>query len=638
MDGVMPKLFALRQIAVPQVETKMLKPDWGILPSTWSSYSGSAGLPITPEEIGDTQGRRTLRNQASRIHRLLSPEEIDNGKQARWLEIEIHGSVRNLSNKIFDMRHLTAMFASNNLLTKIPPQIANLTSLTVLDLSCNKITSLPPEIGDMSTLIHLNLSNNLLRELPCEMGKLFRLKVLNVANNELSKELMLLTHGTSGTRKLLQHLLDSLATTTPPPPSRTWHSIKLPDPENPTAQISVFSYNVLCDKYATTNLYSYCPTWALNWEYRKNAVIKEILLYDADIVALQEVESEQYRVLFEPELKSHGYEGIFAPKSRAKTMVGEDRNHVDGCALFWKRDKFKLHDQRPVEFAQIAIHKAYHHEAIINRVMPKDNIALLAVVETLPGIHRPKLHPPAFLNGHSAGNKTEEPIPEVSEEESVAGIPIVLCAAHIHWDPEYCDVKLIQTMMMIHECARFIEEASTKFAVPLQEIPVVICGDFNSLPDSGVIEYLENGVIAKDHPDLKGFRSDMILDSLNSNDYHHNQFSHALKLESGLDPKVVMNTNVTLDFKGMIDYIFTTPQSLERVGFLGPLDQKWLNENKILGFPHPHVPSDHIPIMAHYELRPVKHRLPSMPTARFRRRSQSFSKQMEKIRGGSGQP
>jgi hypothetical protein len=46
-------------------------------------------------------------------------------------------------------------------------------------------------------------------------------------------------------------------------------------------------YNVLCDKYATTNLYSYCPSWALNWEYRKTAIMKELRQYDTDIITLQ---------------------------------------------------------------------------------------------------------------------------------------------------------------------------------------------------------------------------------------------------------------------------------------------------------------------------------------------------------------
>ena len=29
--------------------------------------------------------------------------------------------------------------------------------------------------------------------------------------------------------------------------------------------------------------------------------------------------------------------------------------------------------------------------------------------------------------------------------------PLLVCTAHIHWDPQYCDVKLVQTMMLMHE-------------------------------------------------------------------------------------------------------------------------------------------------------------------------------------------
>ena len=46
-------------------------------------------------------------------------------------------------------------------------------------------------------------------------------------------------------------------------------------------------YNVLCDKYATRQLYGYCPSWALNWDYRKKAIIQEILSCNADIISLQ---------------------------------------------------------------------------------------------------------------------------------------------------------------------------------------------------------------------------------------------------------------------------------------------------------------------------------------------------------------
>lgn len=55
----------------------------------------------------------------------------------------------------------------------------------------------------------------------------------------------------------------------------------------PTALFSVMCYNVLCDKYATRQLYGYCPSWALNWDYRKKAIIQEILSCNADIISLQ---------------------------------------------------------------------------------------------------------------------------------------------------------------------------------------------------------------------------------------------------------------------------------------------------------------------------------------------------------------
>lgn len=50
---------------------------------------------------------------------------------------------------------------------------------------------------------------------------------------------------------------------------------------------TVMSYNVLCDKYATRQMYGYCPSWALAWEYRKAALLKEIMDSTADIIALQ---------------------------------------------------------------------------------------------------------------------------------------------------------------------------------------------------------------------------------------------------------------------------------------------------------------------------------------------------------------
>uniref|UniRef100_A0A0M3I1G6 poly(A)-specific ribonuclease n=1 Tax=Ascaris lumbricoides TaxID=6252 RepID=A0A0M3I1G6_ASCLU len=376
------------------------------------------------------------------------------------------------------------------------------------------------------------------------------------------------------------------------PPDRQWVMIRHADPERPIATFTVLCYNVLCDKYASSNLYSYCPSWALNWEYRKAAILKEIRHYEADIITLQEVETEQFRSLFLPELEAIGYAGIFSPKSRAKTMNEEDRKYVDGCAIFWKYDKFEMDREHLIEFTQIAIKKAQTSEHMLNRVMPRDNIALCAVLRIKENVYSSRRM-------------------AMSPSDNVVGNPLVVCTAHIHWDPEFCDVKLIQCMMLVQEIGNLLEEISEKYRITPQQTPVLICGDLNSLPESvsGVFEFLSKGAIAKDHPDLKGFRDDPCLTRLSATD-DPKVYTHALRLDSAVDVNALPFTNYTLEFKGVIDYIFSTPQSLARLGVLGPLDMTWVQANKIIGFPHPHIPSDHVPIMAQYAIIPTSHQRP----------------------------
>lgn len=52
---------------------------------------------------------------------------------------------------------------------------------------------------------------------------------------------------------------------------------------------TVLSYNILSDVYASNELYSYCPSWALSWVYRRQNLMREIVNYRADILCLQEV-------------------------------------------------------------------------------------------------------------------------------------------------------------------------------------------------------------------------------------------------------------------------------------------------------------------------------------------------------------
>jgi CCR4-NOT transcription complex subunit 6 len=98
-------------------------------------------------------------------------------------------------------------------------------------------------------------------------------------------------------------------------------------------------YNILCSKYATSQMYFYCPVWALDWSYRKSRIMTEIQQSCPDVLCLQELEMAQFEESFNPELAAQGYLGGFYPKSRSRTMNEKERRTVDGCAIFYNAQK-----------------------------------------------------------------------------------------------------------------------------------------------------------------------------------------------------------------------------------------------------------------------------------------------------------
>ncbi|CAG9823233.1 unnamed protein product [Phaedon cochleariae] len=145
-----------------------------------------------------------------RTHTYMSPEDQVSGKKSYWTELEITGTIRNLSPNIFQMSHLTALYIKNNQLHRLPPEICQLVNLRNLDLSNNKLRSLPAELGDLIHLRELNLANNSLRILPYELGKLFNLMMLTLNGNPLNKDIMTIYSEPNGTTKLLTFMLDNL--------------------------------------------------------------------------------------------------------------------------------------------------------------------------------------------------------------------------------------------------------------------------------------------------------------------------------------------------------------------------------------------------------------------------------------------
>jgi|GEM_PF-77540 len=88
-----------------------------------------------------------------------------------------------LPTEIAQLTALTELYLHNNQLTELPPQIAKLTALTVLNLGGNQLTAVPPKIGQLTALTTLDLSVNRLTALPPEIAKLTALTALYLHGN-----------------------------------------------------------------------------------------------------------------------------------------------------------------------------------------------------------------------------------------------------------------------------------------------------------------------------------------------------------------------------------------------------------------------------------------------------------------------
>ncbi|KAH8864465.1 CCR4-NOT transcription complex subunit 6-like-A [Schistosoma japonicum] len=388
------------------------------------------------------------------------------------------------------------------------------------------------------------------------------------------------------------------------PPPRQWR--RLAEPNKNGFAFTLMCYNLLSPNYATPVMYPYCPSWALSWDYRRRAILDEIRIYHANIICLQELRTDQFEEVFKPELQKLNYDAVFLPKSRRRTMELKESKKVDGCAIFWQTNKFeKLHE--------------FHHEfmlsctsmcenptpIMLSRVMSRDNVAVGVIFET------------------------KGPF------DGTGGRQFCVTTGHIHWDPEHSDVKVIQTILWTAELWAYIDRflktsrsaakqlsptlsrsvpLSSKIPVPgpfspAANMPVILCGDLNSLPESGVVEFLTKGSLSLTHSDFLNygykymFKDWRLLEkwAIDGNTLRHRfTFSRAYQESEGM-----CLTNFTYDFKGMIDYVLFTRQHFRLLGSLDQICEPWFQEKKILGCPHVHIPSDHFALLVELELMPT---------------------------------
>lgn len=102
--------------------------------------------------------------------------------------------------------------------------------------------------------------------------------------------------------------------------------------------IRVLQWNILSQALGVMHdNFAKCPPEALDWSSRRYKIISEIVKYTPDVICLQEVDHFNF---LKNALGSQGYNGVFFPKPDSPCYYINDNNGPDGCAIFFKKEKF----------------------------------------------------------------------------------------------------------------------------------------------------------------------------------------------------------------------------------------------------------------------------------------------------------
>ncbi|CDW57015.1 protein angel 2 [Trichuris trichiura] len=210
---------------------------------------------------------------------------------------------------------------------------------------------------------------------------------------------------------------------------------------NPIA-FTLCSYNVLCQDTMERTMYLYhlCRESEIQWAKRWHALSQEFVHLDADIFCLQEVQADQFDSYYEKLFNQLGYKGAYKRKTKLK---------ADGCATFWKANKFELVKIREVEYF------------MPGTSLVCDNIGLVVCLKVL-------------------GKEPTSSNPDLNHE-------IVVANTHLLFNERLGDVKLCQVALLLAHLQQVASTGSVGFR------PVILCGDFNATASSPLYWFLTKG-------------------------------------------------------------------------------------------------------------------------------------------------
>ncbi|KAL1922965.1 uncharacterized protein VTP21DRAFT_9341 [Calcarisporiella thermophila] len=217
--------------------------------------------------------------------------------------------------------------------------------------------------------------------------------------------------------------------------SRSWKLINSTlAGESLSDPFTITSYNILADSLVQKNeyLYNHIESDQLQWKKRSKVLLKELQERNSDIYCLQEVDQIHYERDFLPFFKQRDFYGSYKQRTGGELK--------DGCAIFVNHRRFKIIKEQLLE---------YHQGHLLDR----NNVAIIIILQ----------------------------------DRKDPSCKLCVANTHILFNPKRGLHKVAQ-LDLLFNCIRDLMHSD-------ENISLVLCGDFNTLPYTSIFNYITKGNI-----------------------------------------------------------------------------------------------------------------------------------------------
>ncbi len=191
--------------------------------------------------------------------------------------------------------------------------------------------------------------------------------------------------------------------------------------------ILALTWNVLAQSYVREKYYPGIPSTHLDGRERLRRLLGRLGRMQVDVGCLQEVEPDVVEAI---RLQHPEHEILYAQRAGRK----------DGCAVFWRRGRFRLREERTLRYAN----------------QQGGELALIALLEEIQ--------------------------PDQEDGQAARGARLAVACTHLRWMPE-------ETAPAQHIGALQMQELLAERTALLGEWPVwLVAGDFNAAAQSPVVQ------------------------------------------------------------------------------------------------------------------------------------------------------